>query len=318
EQFLRLKARLEAQGYFDADRKRPLPMFPRRLGVVTSRAGAALHDVLTALARRAPHVEVVIYPCLVQGEQAPPQIVRALELANERHEVDALLLVRGGGSLEDLWAFNDERVVQALALSALPVICGVGHETDVTLADLAADLRAPTPTAAAELAAPSREAHLERLAAISDALSRRLEQRLDGLAQRLDRAALRLARPTEVLTRQRRRLALLAQRWGQALPRVQAAEAQRLEHLSQRHRRAAPQLLRAQVLRLDALQARLSALDPQQVLARGFAWLDDGEGRALISVQQLQPGQQVHAVLADGEAQMQVLAPRPKSAKPAD
>lgn len=317
EQFLRLKARLEAQGYFDADRKRPLPVFPRRLGVVTSRAGAALHDVLTALARRAPHVEVVIYPCLVQGEQAPPQIVRALELANERHEVDALLVVRGGGSLEDLWAFNDERVVQALALSALPVICGVGHETDVTLADLAADLRAPTPTAAAELAAPSREAHLERLAAISDALNRRLEQRLDGLAQRLDRAALRLARPTEVLTRQRRRLALLAQRWGQALPRVQAAEAQRLEHLSQRHRRAAPQLLRAQVLRLEALQARLSALDPQQLLARGFAWLDDGEGRALISVRQLQPGQQVHAVLADGEAQMQVLAPRPKPAKPA-
>jgi exodeoxyribonuclease VII large subunit len=314
EQFLRLKARLEAQGYFDADRKRPLPAFPRRLGVVTSRAGAALHDVLTALARRAPHVEVVIYPCLVQGEQAPPQIVRALELANERHEVDALLLVRGGGSLEDLWAFNDERVVQAVALSALPLICGVGHETDVTLADLAADLRAPTPTAAAELAAPSREAHLERLAAISDALNRRLEQRLDGLAQRLDRAALRLARPTEVLTRQRRRLALLAQRWGQALPRVQAAEAQRLEHMTQRHRRAAPQLLRAQELRLDALQARLSALDPQQVLARGYVWLDDGQGRALISVQQLQPGQQVHAVLADGEAQMQVLELKPKAA----
>jgi len=312
EQFLRLKARLEAQGYFEVERKRPLPVFPQRLGVITSRAGAALHDVLTALARRAPHVEVLIYPCLVQGEQAPSQIVQALETANARAETDVLLLVRGGGSLEDLWAFNDERVVKAVALSALPVICGVGHETDVTLADLASDLRAPTPTAAAELAAPSRDAHLERLAAIAAAMARRLEQRLDNLAQRLDRAALRLARPTEVLTRQRRRLALLAQRWGQALPRVQAAQTQHLEHLAQRHRRIAPQLLSAQRLRLDALQARLAALDPQQVLARGYAWLDDGQGRALMSVEQLRAGQQVHAVLADGEAQMAVIETKPQ------
>jgi exodeoxyribonuclease VII large subunit len=307
EQFLRLKARLEALGLFDAARKRPLPVFPRRLGIITSTAGAALHDVLTALARRASHVEIVIYPSLVQGAQAPAALEQALQTANRRAEVDALLLVRGGGSLEDLWAFNDERVVRAVAASALPVVCGVGHETDITLADLAADLRAPTPTAAAELAAPSRRANLDALASLSAALSRRLELRLDAAAQRLDRLGMRLARPTEVLARQRRRLALLAQSWGQALPRLQALQQQRLAHLEQRRARALPAALRAQHLRLDALQARLAALDPKEVLARGYAWLDDGQGRALTSVRQLAAGGEVRAVLADGEAQMRVL-----------
>ncbi|MFY7866768.1 exodeoxyribonuclease VII large subunit [Roseateles sp.] len=316
EQFLRLRAKLEAAGLFDLSAKRALPAFPRRLGVITSTVGAALHDVLTALARRAPHVEVIIYPSAVQGEQAPPALVAALQVANARAEVDALLLVRGGGSLEDLWAFNDERVVRAVAGSALPVICGVGHETDVTLCDLAADLRAPTPTAAAELAAPSRQASLDALSAFSAALTRRVEQRLDMVAQRLDRLGMRLARPTEILSRQRRQLALLAQRWGQALPKMQAMQAQRLSSLEQRCRHAAPASLRAQGLRLEALQARLSALDPQRVLARGYAWLDDGQGRALSSVEQLLPGQQVHAVLADGEAQLEVLATRGKSASP--
>ena len=310
EQFLRLKARLEAQGWFDAARKRPLPAFPRRLGVVTSTAGAALHDVLTALARRAPHVEVIIYPSLVQGDQAPAALVQALARANARAEVDALLLVRGGGSLEDLWAFNDERVVRAVAESELPVICGVGHETDITLADLAADLRAPTPTAAAELAAPSRQASLDALAAVHALLTRRVEQRMDNAMLRLDRVAQRLARPSEVLARQRRRLALLAQRWGQALPRLQALQTQRLDNLAQRRAHAAPAALRSQALRLDALQARLLALDPQHVLARGYAWLDDGQGRALSSVSQLAPGSRVHAVLVDGEAQMEVLSTR--------
>jgi len=310
EQFLRLKARLEALGLFDAERKRPLPAFPRRLGVITSTAGAALHDVLTALARRAPHVKVIIYPSLVQGEQAPAALVQALQTANARAEVDVLLLVRGGGSLEDLWAFNDERVVRAVAESHLPLICGVGHETDVSLCDLAADLRAPTPTAAAELATPSRQAMLDALAALQAALTRRFEQRLDLATLRLDRVAQRLARPSEVLARQRRRLALLAQRWGQALPRLQALQEQRLNNLAQRGRRALPTALRAHAQRLDALQARLLALDPQHVLARGYAWLDDGQGRALTSVAQLAPGSQVHAVLADGEAQMEVLSTR--------
>ncbi|MDT8999181.1 exodeoxyribonuclease VII large subunit [Paucibacter sp. APW11] len=311
EQFLRLKARLEAQGLFDPSRKRELPAFATRIGVITSLAGAALHDVLTTLARRAPHVQVIVYPSLVQGAEAPAALLQALAQANARAEVDLLLLCRGGGSLEDLWAFNDERLVRAIAESALPVVCGVGHETDVTLADLAADLRAPTPTAAAELATPSRAACMDQLAALARTLMRRMDQRLDAHAQRLDRAALRLARPSDALARQRRRIALLAQRWGQVLPRLQAMQQQKLQHLEQRWRRALPQALQHQADRLQTLQARLAALDPKQVLARGYAWLDDGQGRALTSVAQLQPGQDLHAVLADGEAQLRVQTVKP-------
>lgn len=311
EQFLRLKAKLEAQGLFDADRKRPVPAYARRIGVITSSAGAALHDVLTALQRRAPHAEVFVYPSLVQGPDAPESLVRALQLANERGDAELLLLCRGGGSLEDLWAFNDERVVRAVAASALPVICGVGHETDISLADLAADLRAPTPTAAAELATPSRSSCLDALDALARTLKRRLEQRLEAAAQRLDRVALRLARPSDSLTRQRRRLALLAQRWGQVLPRLQGLQAQTLRHQQQRLARVLPQQLERQSRRLDTLAQRLAALDPHRVLARGYAWLDDGQGRALSSVRQLQLGAAVHAVLADGQAELQVLALKP-------
>lgn len=310
EQFLKLRTRLAAEGLFDADAKRALPAHPRRLGVITSAAGAALHDVLTALARRAPQVEVVVYPSPVQGAEAPPALVRALQTANARAEVDVLLLVRGGGSLEDLWAFNDERVVRAVASSALPVVCGVGHETDVTLCDLAADLRAPTPTAAAELAAPSREGLLQQLAGLERSLAMRTDHRLQTLAQRLDRLALRLSRPSDTLARQRRLLELLAQRAAAAPRRRVEMQTQRLAHLEQRHARAHRDILARQRTRLEALEARLQALDPQHVLARGYAWLDDGQGGAITSVQALQPGCEVRAVLADGAADMQVLRVR--------
>jgi exodeoxyribonuclease VII large subunit len=328
EQFLRLKAKLESLGYFDADRKRQPPPYARRIGVITSTGAAALQDVLTALRRRAPHARVFLYPTLVQGNEAPPAIVRALATANERADAEVLLLVRGGGSLEDLWAFNDERVVQAVAESPLPVICGVGHETDITLADLAADLRAPTPTAAAELATVSRQQCLETLEALERQLVRRVEQRMDAAAQRLDRLALRLARPGDALARQRRRLDLLSQRLGQipprtvslesqrlrhleqrlnqTAPRAAAMETQRLRHLAQRLDRALPQQAHRGAHRLDALEARLQTLDPRQVLARGYAWLDDGQGRALSSVDQLHEGQDLRAVLSDGEADIQV------------
>lgn len=311
EQFLKLRARLSAEGLFDPEAKRALPPHPQRIGVITSAAGAALHDVLTALARRAPQVQVVVYPSPVQGVEAPPALVRALQVANERAEVDLLLLVRGGGSLEDLWAFNDERVVRAVATSALPVVCGVGHETDVTLCDLAADLRAPTPTAAAELAAPSRESLLSQLASLERALTSRVDHRLQSLAQRLDRLALRLSRPSDLLARQRRLLELLAQRAAAAPKRRVELQAQRLSHLAQREERARRELLARQHTRLDALQARLQALDPHHVLARGYAWLDDGQGGAITSVQALQPGREVRTVLADGSADMQVLRVRP-------
>lgn len=278
EQFLRLKARLEAEGLFDAARKRALPAFPRRLGVVTSLAAAALHDVVTALARRAPHVEVVLYPAPVQGLEAPPLLAAALAEAGRRAEVDALIVCRGGGSLEDLWAFNDERVVRAIAASPVPVVCGVGHETDVTLADFAADLRAPTPTAAAELAAPERRACLDALAERQARLQRAVRQRLDREAQRLDRAALRLARPSDTLRRHQQALALLAQRLAAALPAA-----------LQRHRQA---------LALRAV--RLAALDPARVLERGYAWVSDADGRALLSVDQVRPGAPLTVVLRDG------------------
>lgn len=310
EQFLKLRARLAAEGLFDAEAKRTLPRHPRRIGVITSTAGAALHDVLTALARRAPQVEVVVYPSLVQGAEAPPDLVHALRTANVRAEVDLLLLVRGGGSLEDLWAFNDERVVRAVATSALPIVCGVGHETDVTLCDLAADLRAPTPTAAAELAAPSREVLLAELAGLERGLALRVDHRLQTLGQRLDRLALRLARPSDALARQRRLLELLAQRAAAAPGRRVELLRQRLDHVGQRHTRAQRDALARQAARLDALQARLQALDPQHVLARGYAWLDDGRGGAVTSVQALQPGAEVRAVLADGSADLQILRVR--------
>jgi exodeoxyribonuclease VII large subunit len=307
EEFLRLRARLEAQGLFDAARKRPISRYPAALGVVTSPAAAALHDVITALARRAPHVRVVVYPCLVQGAQAPEAIVAALREAGERREVDTLLLVRGGGSLEDLWAFNDERVVRAVVASPLPVVCGVGHETDVTLADLAADLRAPTPTAAAELAAPARDELLAVLAQRESTLRRAVNRALDQRAQGLDQAALRLQRPAALLAAQGQRLDALARRLAQATRTHLARRGETPVSLLQRLGRAARVQLQAEARRLEACGQRLAALDPARVLRRGYAWVEDAQGRPVVSAGALQPGQQVQAVWADGRARAEVL-----------
>jgi exodeoxyribonuclease VII large subunit len=298
--FLRLKAQLEAEGLFDAARKRPVSAWPRRLGIVTSLQAAVLRDVASALTRRAPHVELIVYPSLVQGAEAPTQIVRAIAQAAERAEVDTLLVCRGGGSLEDLWAFNDEAVVRAVAASPIPVISGVGHETDFTLTDFAADLRAPTPTAAAELAAAPRSSSLEQLAALEQALHQRCRARLDRSAQTLDLAALRLARPGAALQRRHEQLALLGQRWQAALGRRIAAEPARLQRLHELLDGAARHALDARRQRLDLLQARLDALGPQQVLARGYAWLADAHGQAITQAAQLRSGQTIHARLADG------------------
>ncbi len=310
EQFLRIKARLEAQGLFDPSTKRPLPAYPRTVGVVTSLGAAALRDVLTALARRVPHVNVIVYPSPVQGAAAPEAIAAAIALASGRAEVDALIVCRGGGSLEDLWAFNDERVVRAIVAAAMPVVTGVGHETDLTLADLAADLRAPTPTAAAELIATSRATAIDLLQVLAALMQRRVHDRLDAHAQRLDRAAHRLARPGQAVRAQGQRLALLSHRLAGHLPRVIQAESIRLTRLDGELRRAARHRLGAQSQRLDALEARLRALDPRQVLARGYAWLSDNSGRPLTSVRQLETGATLGAVLQDGEADLSVIAIR--------
>lgn len=306
EEFLRRRARLESQGLFDAARKRPLPAFPRAIGVVTSLGAAALHDVLTTLQRRAPQVRVVVYPSLVQGAEAPAALAAALRLAGARAEVDTLLLVRGGGSLEDLWAYNDERVVQAVAASPLPVVCGVGHETDVTLCDLAADLRAPTPTAAAELAAPSRDEALAAVQARGQALQRALERTLQARAQRLDTLALRLGQPARGLQGQVQRLHELAGRLRRAMQGRRERLAEAPGRAGDRLARALAGLLQAERLRLEAASQRLQAHDPQRVLQRGYAWVESADGRAVFSALALQPGQPVRAVWADGRAEMQV------------
>ncbi len=307
ELFLRLRARLDAAGLFDAGRKRPLPAYPRALGVVCSTDAAALHDVLTTIARRAPQVRVIVYPSLVQGQEAPARLVRAIALAGVRAEVDALIVCRGGGSLEDLWAFNDEAVVRAVAASVLPVVCGVGHETDLTLAELAADLRAPTPTAAAELATPLRSEQLARLQALADRLRRAGRRRLDNAAQRLDRLALQVGRPARLIDREAARLQALQRRqqqsWRQLVERRQRA----LGELALRLRQA---VVRQQQRRSDELSRlvwRLDALDPQHVLSRGYAWLADDSGRPVTQAAGLAKGDRLVAQWADGQASVQVL-----------
>lgn len=304
EQFLRLKARLEVEGLFDPGRKRVLPAMPRCVGVVTSLATAALQDVATALARRAPHVRVVVYPAAVQGAEAPAQLVRAIELAGMRAEADVLIVCRGGGSIEDLWAFNDERVVRAVAGSGLPVICGVGHETDVTLSDFAADLRAPTPTAAAELAAPSARDAEALLAAWAHRLARALGQRLDAQAQRLDRVAMRLTRPADALRNHGKALALLEQRRRALLQHALVRQRQRQQEQARRLQRACASLLRLRRAQLEALGARIQALDPLRVVARGYALIQTAEGALVVEPGQLHDGQALRLTLAGGQASL--------------
>ncbi len=308
EEFMRLKARLEGAGLFDAARKRRIAAFPGRIGVVTSTGAAALRDVLTTLQRRAPHVGVVIYPSLVQGVDAPAALALALQTASERKEVDTVLLVRGGGSLEDLWAFNDERVVRAVVACNVPVICGVGHETDITLADLAADLRAPTPTAAAELAAPDAAQALSRLAALARAMHSRTRNRLDSQQQRLDGYVARLGAPSRLLSAQQMRMEHLARRSQLAMRQqcwAHAAEQTRAQH---RITQAGRALLGGHQQRLEGLRGRIEALDPKRVLARGYAWVTGEDGRAVISASGVQVTQRVDLTWSDGSASAQVRA----------
>ena len=307
EQFLRLKAKLEAEGLFAAARKRALPSYPRRVGVVTSLGAAALHDVASALVRRAPQVELIVYPSLVQGAEAPAALVAAIELANRRAEVDLLIVCRGGGSLEDLWAFNDERVVRAVVASRLPTVCGVGHETDVTLCDFAADLRAPTPTAAAEIAAPSRSECLVVLRNAARVLRQRIQRAIDERRQRLDHAALRIARPADALQRERERLAALQHRLALAARQSIVLRSERERQLASRLRRATSVLREQRRQRLAVAAARLDALDPRRVLARGYAWLTDADGTPLTTTARIAPASRIGATLSDGRLSADVV-----------
>ncbi|MEW6705493.1 MAG: exodeoxyribonuclease VII large subunit [Pseudomonadota bacterium] len=312
EEFLRLKARLETQGLFDSSRKRSLPRHPACVGVVTSLGAAALRDVLTTLSRRAPHLRVVVYPSLVQGADAPSALIGALAAAAQHGVAELVILCRGGGSLEDLWAFNDERLVRAIAASPVPVVCGVGHETDVTLADLAADLRAPTPTAAAELAAPAQVDLLAELSRLQQRAERAVRRVAEGQALRLDQLGLRLARPAQALDRHVQLLQRHDERRRGALLAALRLQQRGLQDLAQRQLRA-QQVQRVRAAeRIEALQARLQALDPKRVLARGYAWVSDLEGRPVMSVSGLSAGEQVKAVWADGEALASVLEVHPR------
>jgi exodeoxyribonuclease VII large subunit len=306
EQFLKLKARLEAEGLFDAARKRALPRFVRSIGIVTSLAGAALHDMLITLARRAPHVRVVVYPSLVQGAEAPAALLQALAAAAQRQEVDVLVVARGGGSIEDLWAFNDERVVRAVSAMPMPVACGVGHETDITLCDFAADLRAATPTAAAELVAPERAALLDALGQSVRRLQRAAGRRFETQEQRIDRLALRLLRPGQALQQARQQLQALALRQRHGLRVALDMRQQALPQRGLRLQQALAARLQGQRSRVDALAGRLAALDPSRVLARGYAFVLDEQRRAVVSARAVASGQALTLQWRDGHAQVQV------------
>lgn len=292
EAFLKLRAKLEAEGLFNPLTKRALPRFPRCIGIVTSPQAAALHDVLTALARRMPGLAVILYPTPVQGAGAGARIAAAIRAAGARAECDVLLVCRGGGSLEDLWAFNDEAVARAIAASPMPVVSGVGHETDFTLADFAADLRAPTPTAAAELVSPVREELLQQLGRLAHQLHRHLARTQHNETQRLDYLARRLIHPAEHLRRQQIEVSQIAQRLHSATRSRLTREHLRVTHLSQRlvnplhviqreqhvlealsarAQRAVQSGLVQRQLNLARLNSSLGHLSPEGVLARGYS-----------------------------------------------
>ncbi len=321
ERFLQLKDRLTREGLFALEHKRPLPAFPGAIGIITSPQAAALRDVLTTLARRAPHVRLILYPTPVQGESAAAQIIDALNQANRRAECDVLILCRGGGSLEDLWAFNDEALARALRNSALPVIAGIGHETDVTLADFAADQRAPTPTAAAELAAPERAALHRRLDAGHAALSRQIRHILELRGQQLDLLAGRLIHPARRLATQSEQLHTLRQRLNGALRLQSSRRQQTLAELAHRLRlgrpRTAERLRQLDTLRewlsarwrrylntrqeqLSRLSDGLSHLNPHAVLARGYGIVTDAHGRIVRDSQTLAGNERIRIRLYKG------------------
>jgi exodeoxyribonuclease VII large subunit len=278
ERFLKLRAQLEKEGLFDPAAKREIPAFPKTIGVVTSRQAAALRDVLTTLQRRNPSIPVIVYPVPVQGEGAAAKIAQMLALANARAECDVLLLVRGGGSIEDLWQFNEEVVARAIRASLIPVVVGVGHETDVTFADFAADRRAPTPTAAAEMVSPSREELLARVAELAQRATREALRRIEYAMQTVDALARRLVHPRERLRTSRQLLEQLA-------ARLSSAAARRLDNFS---------------AQLAQLKAGLASLNPSAVLERGYSLTRNASGEVVADAARVAEGERLTTTLAKG------------------
>ena len=306
EAFLKLRDKLEKEGLFDPAAKRPLPALPRAIGVITSRGAAALRDVLTTLRRRNPSIAVVLYPVQVQGYRAAEEIASALALAGRRKDCEVLLLVRGGGTIEDLWAFNEEVVARALRNCPLPVVAGIGHETDFTIADFAADRRAPTPTAAAELASPERQRLLETISAWAKKAGACVRRELDRRALHVDQVARRLVHPSAKLRAQGEVLAQLRLRLEGTVTRLLSDRRSRFANLPARLRSLAHAALERAVARRASLVASLSHLDPIRVLERGYSIVQKSGGEVVRDSAALAPGGAVALRFAKGGAEARI------------
>jgi exodeoxyribonuclease VII large subunit len=330
EAFLRLRDKLDKEGLFDAAHKKPLPAYPRRIGIVTSLQAAALRDALTTLARRNPSIPVIIYPAQVQGEGAAQQLAAAIAAAAKRNECDVLILCRGGGSIEDLWAFNDEALARAIYACPIPLVTGIGHETDFTIAEFVADRRAATPTAAAELASPARAELIAELRQLRQALLRQMQFTLEARAQRVDAAAGRLQSPTDRLAASSARISAARVRLGAAFAQCTRIAEWRLSHAARRlaaampnlgvlqHRiaqletalrRATPQRLAALGENLTRLSLGLAHLDPAAVLERGYAIARRPDGSVVRASAALRPGDPLELSFARGGATVRVEKP---------
>ena len=329
EQFAQLKQKLEDEGVFAVERKRALPAFPKRIGLITSPQAAALRDVLTTLKRRLPGVPVILYPAPVQGAGSAEKIAQAICTANQRAECEVLILCRGGGSIEDLWAFNEEVVARAIFASDIPVISGVGHETDFTIADFVADERAPTPTAAAQRVVPDRHALLQGLRDTAQHLQRAQRNRLQNAMQAVDYLQRRLVHPAQQLQRQSQQLAQLQQRLQRNVAHRLQQQQWRCQAVVQRLRGAGSDFVRLQqshvhwaerlaktvstlqmqrAVRVENAAHQLKLLDPRQVLSRGYSLVQDEKGHLVSDATQLANGQELRITFAKGWAQTEVKA----------
>ena len=280
EAFNQLKEKLLKEGLFEVSRKKPIPQFPKSIGVITSPTGAAIEDILITLKRRSPHIPIIIYPSLVQGKEAPPAIVRAIETANAREECDVLILARGGGSIEDLWAFNEEIVARAIVASKIPTITGVGHETDSTIADFVSDLRAPTPTGAAELVTSHTFELIKTIQVYKNQLNKLMAGLIRELVQKIDYLEKRLVSPRQQIQRQKEQIYQYIQRINQSMKNVVI-----------QYR-----------LHIDKLKLNLDHLSPHAVLSRGYSIITDVDGQIVNNVTQLKLDDKIHIQLNHGQA----------------
>lgn len=305
EAFERLKRKLEGEKLFEAARKRPLPFLPVQIGLITSPQAAALRDVLSTLSKRMPAIAVVLYPTPVQGEGAAQKIAQAIHQANERAECDVLILCRGGGSIEDLWAFNEEVVARAIAGSRIPIVSGVGHETDFTIADFVADQRAATPTAAAQYAVPERQELLQRMQQLAQRLARGSGRQLERLMQQTDYLQRRLIHPAQRVQQQVQHLEHLRQRMQRARPNLMLLNAQQVE-FARRMYGAIQRMLETRTIRLRSIQQHLVHLDPQQVLARGYSMVRDEHGELVVDSTALRLGTNLDITFARGRVRAEL------------